>query len=177
MDVQGGRALVHRGHPVCFLRQQQSVMVRMTLRSEECKGEPASPATVRWSMLLSSVAMEGGEEEDGGAVITIPGCLHPDVFPLINSFCDLYEVQPWSVGTALVTRALFDTGIPVAYQEWLARLFLADSTSGTRVDRTLYQVLHAANFLQIQPLVDLCCAKLASVMMCLSAPDIHTLLA
>ena len=149
----------------------------LTVRSEECKGEPASPATVRCSMLLSSVALEettGGEEE---TVVTIPGRLHPDVFSLINSFCDLYEVQPWSVGTTVVTPALFTTGIPAAYGEWLARLFFVDSSRGTRVEPTLYQVLHAANFVQIQPLVDLCCAKLASVMMCLSATDIQTLLA
>jgi len=128
-------------------------------------------------MLLSSVAMEETGEEEDETVVTIPGRLHPDVFSLINSFCDLYEVQPWSVGTTVVTPALFNTGIPAAYGEWLARVFLADSASGTRVDRTLYQVLHAANFLQIQPLVNLCCAKLASVMMCLSAPDIEKLLA
>lgn len=150
----------------------------VTMRSMECKGGPASPATVRCSMLLSSVAMEEtvgeGEEE---TVVTIPGLLHPDVFSLINSFCELFETQPWSIGTTIVTPALFDTDIPAAYKEWLARLFLVGSTSGTRVDRTLYQVLHAANFLQIQPLVELCCAKLASVMMCLSAPEIQKLLA
>jgi hypothetical protein len=126
-------------------------------------------------MLLSSVAMEETGEDE--TVVTIPGALHPDVFSLINSFCDLYEVQPWSVGTTVVTPALFDADIPAAYGKWLARLFLPNSARGTTVDRTLYQVLHAANFLQIQPLVDLCCAKLASVMMCLSAQDIQQLLA
>ena len=134
----------------------------LSIRSEECKGAAASAATVRWSVLLSSVATDA----EGDETVVIPGRLHPDVFPLINSFCDLYDAEPWSVGTQLVTRALFDTGIPVAYQDWLARVF-----PESRVEPILYQLLHAANFLQIQPLVELCCAKLATLLMCLTVDD------
>lgn len=146
------------------------------LCAPECHDVLAAPSTVKLSVVLTELVENAAGDQTEGERVSIPGHVHPDVFTLINSFCDLFDSAPWDVGKQIVTRTLFDTGVPEAYKSWLDRLFPRDAPPA-KPDSLLYQVLHVANFLHIQPLIDLCCAKLASVLMCCSPAEITNLLA
>lgn len=123
----------------------------------------ATAGTVQMSLLMQEL------EDEEEVVVTVPRCVLGECFDAINSFCDLASTSPLVVPVSFTKRS-FDQDIPAAYRPWLARLFPLD-----KPQPLVYDVLEAANFLQIGLLVDVCCAKLAALMLCRTVGEIQEL--
>ena len=111
----------------------------------------ATPETVRMSTLLQTMVEDGDEGDEVDVVV--PGA-DGDALRRVCEFCDLLtSSSSWTVTES----------VPASIQPWLSSLF-PDNT----VSDAAYKVLTAANFLHIQLLLDVCIAKFAAVLLCLT---------
>lgn len=126
----------------------------------------ATPETVNVSTLLRAMRDEAPMEEDEVNVV-VPG-VDVETLQRVVEFCDLAtSAATWSLPQRF-SKVMFEDSVPADWHPWLHSLFPAQGVTPLG-----YQVLTAANFLHIQLILDLCTAKLATALMCLTPAEIE----
>ncbi len=107
----------------------------------------------RQSILLSSVLSDMVVDDDDPDV-QIPLGIETFILQKVVSFCDLYRIQPFK---QLTQEPLRTADIRYYVPDQYVKFLDLDVP-------TIFQILQAANFLDIAPLLDLMCLKIACMM-------------
>jgi S-phase kinase-associated protein 1 len=151
------RVTVHLFLPLLF------IMVMVTILTSDRERFSVSAEVCQCMLLLK----EGLDLEQDVVLSRI----NATTFQSILHFAHMYQTYPFTI-TKPMSPELFQTTVPSVYHDFLNLFFEKDG----RPHPSLFTLMSAANFLMVQPLVDLTCAKLATLLQCKTADEVRSLL-
>lgn len=116
---------------------------------------------------LSPVLRECDSDNSGDGDVCVPFG-STSVTPLM-AFADIYSTTPYHL-PPILTKTSLDQNIDDQYKQFLAPFFQGPSK------RRLYDVMEAANYFGVEPLLTLCGARLACLLMCTETKDFEHVL-
>ena len=120
------------------------------LRSMEGKDFKVSRGVARMSALVKNM-LEGSDESEE---INVPlPLVKNDILERVISFCVQHEKSPM----AEIDKPLKSSNMSEIVDEWDAKFI-------DQPQDIIFELLNAANYMDIKSLLDLCCGKVASIM-------------
>eukprot|EP00588_Corethron_pennatum_P014043 CAMPEP_0194282918 /NCGR_PEP_ID=MMETSP0169-20130528/24249_1 /TAXON_ID=218684 /ORGANISM="Corethron pennatum, Strain L29A3" /LENGTH=169 /DNA_ID=CAMNT_0039028385 /DNA_START=14 /DNA_END=523 /DNA_ORIENTATION=- len=135
------------------------------LRSSDDQVFEVDAAAAKISSLVANVLNDGaGEDNDDDNEIPLP-LVRADILRKVVEFCEHYEADPMEE----ITTPLRSSDMSDLVQEWYAE-YIDPLKHDLRV---LFDLLLAANFMEVGPLLELGCAAVASLMRGRTAEEIR----
>jgi len=125
----------------------EDVTVRLMSKEGECTEIPSTVAMM--SELVRDMIDENDGDDDVTPEVPLPN-VEASVLAKVVDFCVHYQGDPMNE----IARPLKSAAISDAVQEWYAEFVNVEQTE-------LFDLISAANFMDIKPLLDLGCAAVA----------------
>uniref|UniRef100_A0A7S2H6U7 E3 ubiquitin ligase complex SCF subunit n=1 Tax=Helicotheca tamesis TaxID=374047 RepID=A0A7S2H6U7_9STRA len=146
--------------------QNEDLGPTIKLRSKEREVFELSSAAAKLSKLIEEMNEDNEDSDDNEEQIVDIVKVKSECLKKVVEFCEHHVSEPLNPITHTMDADTFDE---IVTQEWYRTFVNVEQP-------LLFQIVQAANYMNIQPLLDLACLQVAALLMNKSAEDIRTIL-